>query len=481
MIVRYGIGILGSTNEPALKRAVSDCVKALPYEVFVLSDDLKKNMVRYASQGFTHLLTVDTVAKDELKNIPQMIEDSIASPWSFVTLPHTSPYDSSIKIYPLFHTQMLHPLCRGKLAERELAFRLLRRQAKIQKKTKPKAWSGTIRGGRFGNWFIRLISHRLGLRASYFCIAFVIPYFYLFAPKARRGSLDMFGLLYPEAGMFRRHWQVMKHFYKFAVVLLDRLYQSKFDTLQFKVLGNGTPTMLAFLKEPKGTVMVSAHFGALDLGAASSYARGVNEKMVRFEFLAESGVTANKVLRRFDKKRADDLETVGQQAQSTFFIRELIEADRSICLMGDRPMAQQYELVVFLGRLAAFDVTPFRVAALCETRVSFCFGIKRSIDSYEFTATTPKVLKYEPGVDKNLQLKQWVQEFASEFEKVLRKDPHQWANMYPFWSVLPTSPMREQSGSLRVYDHDRLRQGDENKIEFKSVSRKRPLSADATP
>lgn len=478
MIAQFRIGIFRSSNEPLLKRTLSHCTHHTPYPVAVITSDLKKFFEASASRGFTHLIAIHADDSFDLNIIDQMVKQALLDPWALITpadLPAATT-NNSVKIYPLFHVQMLRPWTRGKLFEKELAFRFRKHRRAALKK---QVWSGTIRGGRFGNWLIRLISHQLGLRASYFCIAFVIPYFYLFAPKARRGSLDMFGLLNPQSNMWQRRWQVLQHFYKFATILLDRLYQSKFDALQFKVLGNGTPTMLAFLKEPKGTVMVSAHFGALDIGAASSFARGMNEKMVRFEFLAETGITAEKVLKRFDRKRADDLAIVGQQAQSTFFIRELINADKSICLMGDRPMSQQYELVVFLGRLAAFDVTPFRVAALCETRVSFCFGIKQGIDAYEFTATTPKTLIYAPDVDKNLQLRQWAQEFAEEFEQVLRQYPHQWANMYPFWSALPNSPMREQSGALRVYDYDQLCQPASDKK--KNRRHNESLSADATP
>ncbi|MCC6137777.1 MAG: DUF2062 domain-containing protein [Bdellovibrionaceae bacterium] len=50
---------------------------------------------------------------------------------------------------------------------------------------KTPAWTGKTRGGVIGNGFLKLVLKHLGLRPGYFCLYFIIPYFYIFAPRAR--------------------------------------------------------------------------------------------------------------------------------------------------------------------------------------------------------------------------------------------------------------------------------------------------------
>ncbi|MCX6112014.1 MAG: DUF2062 domain-containing protein, partial [Proteobacteria bacterium] len=42
-------------------------------------------------------------------------------------------------------------------------------------------WTGKSRGGIFGNWFLNQVLKIFGLRAGYFCLFFIVPYFYFFA------------------------------------------------------------------------------------------------------------------------------------------------------------------------------------------------------------------------------------------------------------------------------------------------------------
>ena len=60
-------------------------------------------------------------------------------------------------------------------------------------------WSGKTRGGRIGNGFLKLVLSRLGRQYGYLCLWFIVPYFYVFAPKARRGLNEYWRLVKPRA------------------------------------------------------------------------------------------------------------------------------------------------------------------------------------------------------------------------------------------------------------------------------------------
>ena len=65
--------------------------------------------------------------------------------------------------------------------------------------------------------------------------------------------------------------------------------------------------------------------------------------------------------------------------------------------MGDRPLADRFELIPFLGKLAPFDVTAFRVAAATHVPLLFTFGFKGKGDQYDFFARAPREYRFDPA------------------------------------------------------------------------------------
>jgi predicted LPLAT superfamily acyltransferase len=114
-------------------------------------------------------------------------------------------------------------------------------------------------------------------------------------------------------------------------------------------------------------------------------------------------------------------------------------------LMGDRPLADRFELIRFMGRLAPFDVTAFRMAAALRVPVIFIFGFKSGGNTYDFYARTPRMYTYAKDRPREVQCAEWAAEFAGEIEQMIRKYPKQWFNFYPFWSSVPTAPSGEQA------------------------------------
>src|SRR5206468_1963004 len=100
-------------------------------------------------------------------------------------------------------------------------------------------WTGRARGGRLGNAFMKWVLRRLGLGPAYFLLFFIVPYFYVFAPRARQSSLELWSILRPESGFWERRWLVMKHLQRFATLILDRIYQSYFGSALFSLESDG--------------------------------------------------------------------------------------------------------------------------------------------------------------------------------------------------------------------------------------------------
>lgn len=304
-------------------------------------------------------------------------------------------------------------------------------------------WTGKTRGGTAGNWILKTITRRLGLGPAYLCLYFIVPYFYLFAPKARRSAEEYWRIQRPEASFFRRQAMILRQLLTFGRLLLDRIHQGSSSQPRFRSRPHGMEHILEALSSRKGAILLAAHAGGWDMAAALLRADGLSTQFHSVQYEARA-LTFPKVLGKSAQR--EDLRTLtipegpDPGSQPVLRIRELLARGNPVGLMGDRPLGGAFELVLFLGKLAPFDVTPFRIAAACEAPLLFVFGFKGKGDHYDFHSSPPRVLRFPPGVDRARQCLSWAQEYATTLEALLRRYPEQWSNFFPFWSSPPNLP-----------------------------------------
>lgn len=280
-------------------------------------------------------------------------------------------------------------------------------------------WSGKSRGGVFGNWLLKWIVLHVGLKSAYFCLYLIVPYFYLFAPRARRASLEYWEITQPHLAPFKRRMQVLKHFYAFGTVLLDRLYLSHHPSASFKKLSSGFENLEQ--ASQKGGILLGAHIGGWEIAMRTLVK---DQKQSAFIFSQY----------RPDKKQAsphDSTLYVNDMGLPIIALYSLLRDGKVIALMGDRPLENQYELIPFFGKLAIFDATAFRMAEICNVPLFVSFGFKKDCETYQFMA-------FPLG-------KGSMRDYVELIERELIKSPDQWFNFYPFWSSQPASPIALKS------------------------------------
>jgi len=307
-----------------------------------------------------------------------------------------------------------------------------------QRQGKKTNWTGRSRGGVIGTGFLKLVLNRLGLQAGYFCLNFVVPYFWLFAPTARRGLNEYYSLLYPRWSWWQRQRAVLKHFYKYGQVLMDRVYQGYRGGQQFSTKPEGMHHILEASRSGRGLIMLGAHLGGWDLSAALLGTHGFVDQMHVVEYQA-TGLNFQKVK---DKMDPHYLRTVNSRRgdNAIFEIHQALKNGECLGLMGDRPIGDRFELIPFLGKLAPFDVTAYRLAAALRVPLLLTFGFKGKGDCYDFFARAPKEFVFDPALPREEQLYAWAEAYVREVEKFVRRYPDQWFNFYPFWSALPVAP-----------------------------------------
>ncbi len=315
-----------------------------------------------------------------------------------------------------------------------LTFGILRQ---LRKKTVAAAWTGRTRGGRFGNGFLKLVLKNFGLRPTYLCLYFVVPYFWLFAPKARDAILQYWRHMEPQSSSWQRGRRSLQTLLCFAKILVDRVYQSFSPAPQFKAHPQGWHHLQKAAQNQQGALLLASHTGAWDLAAALLTEDKFVWKINVVKFLAK-GLTFENIKESQGSEVQDFF--VNHNSQPILTIREMLKTGEAVGLMCDRPMGQRIELVPFLGGLAIFDTTAFRVAAIAEATIIPTFGFRRKYREYDFFALTPRQCLRQPGPHFELQVYTWLADYVRELESMIRRYPDQWFNFFNFWSMTPLLP-----------------------------------------
>jgi uncharacterized protein (DUF2062 family) len=127
------------------------------------------------------------------------------------------------------------------------------------------AWHGKIRGGRTGHRFIKWLLRTAGLKTAIRCLYLIVPYFYLFAPKARQASLEYWRTVNPDLNSFQIRGMVLKHFYRYGVLLLEQAYKNSGVNEGLRIESEGYENIQTFSNGALGGILLGAHVGAWNL------------------------------------------------------------------------------------------------------------------------------------------------------------------------------------------------------------------------
>jgi len=293
-------------------------------------------------------------------------------------------------------------------------------------------------GGGIGNQFLKVVSRRLGLRWAYFCLYFIVPYFYLFAPKARRSLHEYWRYVEPDKGRIGRLFLVLGHMRRYGQLLLDRVVQTEHGSPYFHFISNGFENIREPIEKGEGVILLSAHVGAWDLASAYAYRHQLNEPFHMVQYApAVSGIES---LKGGAEPSPPKVIYSNREQVPILSLHRLLAEGRPVALMSDRPVGKHFELVPFFGHLAPFDTTPFKLAATTGKPLVFCFNFKGPGRTYEFFAKPGRTYHYAADRDREEQWCEWAAEFARCLEENLRLYPDQWSNFFPFWSTPPSPP-----------------------------------------
>lgn len=292
------------------------------------------------------------------------------------------------------------------------------------------SWKGKTRGTPAGYRFFIFLLKYPGLQFSYQFLKFVVLYFVLFSPKARNPIFFYFHKIL-HFSFLKSIQYTFKNFYLLGQVLLDKVallagFSNKF-TFDFDGENH-----IRDMAASSGGLLIGAHIGNWEI--AGQLLERI-ETRVHIVMLEAEHKKIRQLLDNVMTKKKMEVITIQDDMSHLFAIKEALARNELVAIHGDRflPGSKTVE-ANFLGKKALFPVGPFYLSIKYKKPVTFVSAVKETNTHYHFYATKPKL--YQAGTNatmRNDQLKNILDDYIFEMEKILKKHPEQWFNYYYFW------------------------------------------------
>ena len=290
-------------------------------------------------------------------------------------------------------------------------------------------WTGVTGGGMLGQKLLILLFKYVNVKAVYWVLWLVTPFYMLFNRKSYKAVYHY----------FRQQWDrpPLKAFYStyrnhivFGQCMFDRfaVYAGRIDA--FKIQFTGYEHIERLMQNKSGFIVATAHAGNFEIGG---YLSGQMQKSIlTMTFGGESEVITSN---RAQNLNANDITALNNSADMThvFVLRDALLAGQMVTMMCDRMLGDEKSIECqFLNGRADFPQGVFALAANVDVPVVATFVAKEKKSVYHSYITPLEVDNIEK-MSRQEKISAYTQKYVAALETVLRKYPEQWFNFYEFW------------------------------------------------
>jgi predicted LPLAT superfamily acyltransferase len=293
-------------------------------------------------------------------------------------------------------------------------------------------WQGKSRGTVLGHKIFVFVLNKFGLKPAYFILRFVALYYFLFALKSNKNAYFFFhnGLGYSR---WKSYKLIYKNYYVFGQTILDKVASLAGVKTAITIDHTGGWVLDQMVAEGKGGLVISAHIGNWEMAG-----QRMNRLNTKFNILMYENERENLKKYMDEVQKNKSIKVISIKDNDLSHLIELHNAfsnNELVVLHGDRYREGAQTLTTnFLGKPAKFPIGPFVMASKFGVTLTVAFSIKISANKYEFIASSPLKVNKVRGAAKNDQLvKDLLEHYVAEVEKIVKQYPEQWFNFYPFW------------------------------------------------
>jgi len=293
------------------------------------------------------------------------------------------------------------------------------------------SWKGKTRGGVAGYRFFIFLLKYPGLRFSYFFLRFVVLYYVLFVPKARKPIYHYFRHIHHFSKLKSARY-IFKNFYLLGQTLLDKVAMMAGFNNKFTIDHIGEENLNA-MASGEGGIIIGAHVGNWEIAGQ------LLERLSTKVFIVMLEAEHEKIKALLDDvmtKKSMNIIPIKDDLSHIIAIKNALAEKSIVAIHGDRFIEGSKTVTgSLLGRNAEFPYGPFFIAAKFNATVSFVGAVKETDTHYRFHSTKPKTYANSGGRKEiDATVKRILNDYIKDVEQELQQHPEQWFNYYYFWS-----------------------------------------------
>ena len=297
-------------------------------------------------------------------------------------------------------------------------------------------WSSRSIGSNWQHQVFYLLIRLGGRRAAYLLLYFVVAYYVLFSPMARRRAAPYLQRRFPESSGAQRLWHCYRLILAFGMVLVDRAVVGILGPEAMDVTLEDRDELLKLRDEGRGLIMMTAHVGCwqVAMSALGFLQRPVHMLMRREDgdidrhYFEHAGIACPYRVIDPTGYLGGTLEMLGALKQGEI-----------VCVMGDRLLGSERSTVAceFLGAAAAIPFSAYKIASSSGAPVAVFFTYKDGPNSYRLQLA--RVIRVPQLRGRQSEtFRPFAEEFVDALEGFCRKRPYRFYNFFDMW--LATQP-----------------------------------------
>ena len=125
----------------------------------------------------------------------------------------------------------------------------------------------------------------------------------------------------------------------------------------------------------------------------------------------------------------------GRRTAPPGIISKALRRGEVVAMLGDRAYGSPSTRIPFLGGEASFPIGAYVLAATAGAPLVHVFSLREPGGHYRFFGFPPQRPQMPSRDQRDAYLRDCAAFFASNLESMLKLDPLQWYNFYPFWEL----------------------------------------------
>ena len=291
-------------------------------------------------------------------------------------------------------------------------------------------WSGSgqLRGGRAGIWFFITVLRLLGLRLTYVLLIPPAIYFSLVSPDVA-ATMDYHRRIFGALPWWKRRWLVFRHFLSFGRAIIDRTAILAGGNRHFSFTFDGEEHLRNAVAEGHGVLLLGAHVGNWE--AAGQLLSRI-EVPINLTGLDRESPAIRALLAQSSKAKFKLIPLTGSPTDAIPLVAALRRGE-VVAMLGDRAYGSATTRVPFLGGTASFPVGPYAMAASAGAPLVHVFNLREPGGHYRLLGFPPQRPVMPARHRRDACLRDCAARFARDLEGIVKRDPLQWYNFFPFW------------------------------------------------